>query len=147
MHERSRVKKRPTSTPVLLVDDLPGLRKLARWHLEEAGYQVDEVADGATALARLRSSLQALIVVMNTRIPIVNARDILQAVADDDTLQRHGFVLVTALARMLPDDVWKLTRQLDVPVVAKPFLAQELLAGVKAAERHVVQTTRHPRPD
>jgi CheY-like chemotaxis protein len=107
---------------------------------------VDEVADGATALARLRSSPQALIVVMNTRIPIVNARDLLQVVACDACLQRHGFVLVTALARNLPDDLWELTQLLDVSVVAKPFMVQELLAGVAAAH-HIVQITHRPPPD
>jgi two-component system OmpR family response regulator len=135
------------SIPILLVDDLPDLRKLERWYLEEAGYQVDEVANGATALARLRSSPQALIVVMNTRIPIVNARDLLQVVACDACLQRHGFVLVTALAHNLPGDLWELTRLLDVSVVAKPFMVQELLAGVAAAAHHSVPTTRRPPPD
>ena len=54
------------SFPILLVNDLPSLRRLKRLHLEEAGYYVDEVMDGASALLRLQASPEALVVIMNT---------------------------------------------------------------------------------
>lgn len=81
-------------------------------------------------------------------MPVIDATGILQTVAADERLRRHGFVLVTALARMLPDDLSRLTRLLRVPVVAKPFTAQELLAAVAAAEQrhHVASGDLPPAP-
>jgi CheY-like chemotaxis protein len=94
------------------------------------------------ALEQLRTSPVPLVVVMNTRIPRVDAEGILRAVLAEPALQRHAFVLTTALAPMLPDELGRLTRLLEVPLVAKPFTEQELLAGVDAARRGL----RTPRP-
>lgn len=124
-------------TRVLLVSDLPGLRRLKRRLLEVAGYEVGEVADGLAALERLRSSPTSLVVVMNTRIPGIDAGGILRAVIAEPALQRHGFVLSTALADMLPDGLGQLTGILQVPIIAKPFTGQGLLAAVALAERQL----------
>lgn len=127
---------------VLLVNDLPRLRRLKRLLLEGAGYEVGQVLDGLAALEQLRTSPVPLVVVMNTRVPGVDAEGILRAVLAEPALQRHAFVLTTALAPMLPDELGRLTRLLEVPLVAKPFTEQELLAGVDAARRRL----RTPRP-
>lgn len=127
---------------VLLVNDLPRLRRLKRLRLEGAGYEVSQVVDGLAALEQLRTSPVPLVVVMNTRIPGVDAEGILRSVLAEPALQRHAFVLTTALAPMLPDELGRLTRLLEVPLVAKPFTEQELLAGVDGARRGV----RTPRP-
>lgn len=115
---------------VLLVNDTPSLRRLKRRLLEWAGYPVAEALDGREVLKRLRDSPVPLVVVMNTRIPYLDAAGILRAVAADKRLQRHAFVLTTALARVLPDELFQLTRQLRVPVLGKPFTEQELLSAV-----------------
>ena len=124
---------------VLLVNDLPALRRLKRCLLEGAGYEVGEVADGLAALERLRSSPMPVIVVMNTRIPGIDAGGILRAVIAEPTLQRHGFVLSTALADMLPDGLGQLTSVLQVSIIAKPFTERDLLAAVAQAQHRICE--------
>lgn len=132
---------------VLLVNDTADLRRLKRYILEHAGYAVAEVLDGAAALEYLRQCATPLVVVMNTRIPGVNGAGILRAATAEPSLRRHAFVLTTALARMLPDELEQLTRQLQVPVLGKPFTEQELLAAVASAEESCRLTpTPHTAP-
>jgi CheY-like chemotaxis protein len=90
---------------VLLVNDTVGLRRLKRHYLERAGYAVAEVLDGQAALAYMRGSSAPLIVVMNTRIPLLDAASILRTVADGSSLQRHAFILTTALSGLLPNEL------------------------------------------
>lgn len=150
----------PSECTVLLVGDTPSLRRLKRHLLEWAGYPVAEVQDGLEALEQLRESSVPLVVVMNTRIPRLDAAGILRTVAAEPMLQRHAVVLTTALSRMLPDELVYLTQQLHVQVVGKPFTEQEFLAAVaKQAERirsaHIgngrddgtADQTEHPRTD
>jgi DNA-binding NtrC family response regulator len=53
---------------ILIIDDEPNVRLVFRTSLETAGYTVDEAADGATALARLRKSPVDL-VLLDLRMP------------------------------------------------------------------------------
>ncbi|MGO8949410.1 MAG: response regulator [Ktedonobacterales bacterium] len=122
-----------TVPQVLLVDDTPELRRLKRLMLEQANYVVAEVQDGQVALTHLRESTGPLVVVMNTRIPRVDAAGILRAVVAEPMLQRHAFVLTTALARELPDALVQLTCGLQVQVLGKPFTQQDLLSAVASA--------------
>lgn len=118
--------------PVLLVGDEPSLRRLKRLLLEEVGYRVlaEDVLDGRVALDVLCASATPLVVVMNTRIPSLDGASLLRVVLAEPPLQRHAFVLTTALARLLPREMVQLTRALQVPVVGKPFTEQELLTAV-----------------
>lgn len=57
---------------ILLVDDEPDIRQLARLYLEMAGLQVNEAADGAQALERyaeLNPPPQPSVVVLDNRMP------------------------------------------------------------------------------
>lgn len=59
-------------TSVLLVDDEPDIRELARLFLENGGLQVSEAADGAQALERyaeLNPPPQPSIVILDNRMP------------------------------------------------------------------------------
>jgi CheY-like chemotaxis protein len=125
--------------PVLLVNDEPSLRVLKRSLLREAGYEVRaEPADGVVALEYLRSSDEPLIVIFNTRMPRLDGTAFLRAVARDPELQRHAYVLNTALAGMLPNELAPLVRRLGVPVVGKPFSIEDLLGAVAMAESRVL---------
>ncbi len=127
-----------TSTAILLVADDPALRRLKRHYLEQAGYAVEEALDGPATLDRLRVSPRPLVAIMNVRVPGIGAAGILGAAREEAKLRRHGFVLVTAVADMLPEDVARLTRELRVPAIGKPFTAESLLAAVAAAHEHIV---------
>jgi CheY-like chemotaxis protein len=103
---------------------------LKRLLLEWAGYPVSEVLDGLEAVQRLHESPVPLAVVMNTRIPRLDAAGILRTIAGEPQLRRHEVVLTTALSRMLPDELTQLAQQLHVQIIGKPFTEQELLEAV-----------------
>lgn len=125
--------------PILLINDEPWLRVLKRSLLLQAGYQVHaEAEDGVAALEYLRASDVPLVVVFNTRMPRLDGTGFLRVVASESELQRHAYVLNTALARMLPDELAALVRRLGIPVVDKPFSVEDLLDAVSEAERSLL---------
>ena len=71
---------------VLLVNGHADLRRLKRLMLERANYKVVEMLDGQLALDYLRASAVPLVVVMNTRIPGLNAAGLLRAVTGESSL-------------------------------------------------------------
>ena len=125
--------------PILLVNDEPSLRVLKRSLLLEAGYEVRaEAADGVAALDYLRASDAPHVVVFNTLMPRLDGTGFLRVVASEPELQRHAYVLNTALARMLPNELAPLVRGLGIPVVDKPFSREDLLDAVARAERKLL---------
>jgi CheY-like chemotaxis protein len=104
------VRRAVQTLSVLLVNDTVGLRRLKRHYLERAGYAVAEVLDGQAALGYMRGSSAPLVVVMNTRIPLLDAASILRIVADEPSLQRHAFILTTALSGLPPMSLSHLCR-------------------------------------
>jgi CheY-like chemotaxis protein len=122
---------------VLLVNDTPDLRRLKRLLLEQAGYSVIEMLDGQLVLDYLRASALPLVVVMNSRIPGLDAAGLLRTVTGEPGLEHHAFILTTALAHQLPDELVRLTRALRVPVLGKPFTQEDLLAAVASASERI----------
>ena len=120
---------------VLIVDDDGDTRLALRMMLEDAGYAVDESGDGGDALARLRARSGGVVVLLDYRMPGLDGAAVLAAL-DEGAADRHVFLLMTASPqRVAPDLAIQLAR-LDVPVVAKPFEMDELLATVaRAADR------------
>lgn len=127
--------------PILLINDEPWLRALKRSLLLRAGYEVRvEAADGVAALEYLRASDVPMVVVFNTRMPRLDGTGFLRAVVREPGLRRHAYVLNTALARMLPDELAVLVLRLGIPVVGKPFSLEDLLDAVAEAERTLMAT-------
>jgi len=121
--------------PILLVHDDPVLRALKRSLLLQAGYQLwAEAVDGVAARECLQASDVPLIAVFSTRMPRLDGAALLRLVAREPWLQRHAYVLNTALAHMLPGELATLVRSLDVAVVGKPFSPDDLLDAVAQAE-------------
>lgn len=128
---------------VLLVNDTVGLRRLKRHYLERAGYAVAEVLDGQAALAYMRGSSVPLVVVMNTRIPLLDAASILHIVTAEPSLQRHSFVLTTALSGLLPNELVQLVQDMQVSILGKPFTEQELLSAVANSVQQIQSALDH----
>jgi len=118
---------------VLVVDDDTGIRDVLRDILEDAGYLVDEAANGKSALRMLRASGHPRIVLLDLWMPEMDGLGVLGAVAEDAILRsRHAFVLVTADPRAARRVDERLAGALHVPIIAKPFEMAELLGVIEA---------------
>lgn len=123
---------------VLIVEDDAPLRQTLRSLLEDEGHSVFEAPDGSPALERLQASPQRLVVLLDVQMPGMDGRQVLEAVAAHDLLAtRHAYVLMTANASTLPLPFASLLTQLNVPVLAKPFDLDRLLATVAEAAQRI----------
>jgi DNA-binding response OmpR family regulator len=114
---------------VLVVDDDPDIRLLLRELLQRAGYEVDEVDDGRTALRRLFESPPAL-VILDVTMPGMDGYQTLERMRD---LSDVPVLMLTARTQEL-EKVRGLGAGAD-DYVAQPFGRQELLARVQALLR------------
>lgn len=123
---------------VLIVEDDEPLRQTLRLLLEGEGYGVSEAPDGRPALERLHTSPQRLVVLLDVQMPGMDGRQVMEAVAAHDMLAtRHTYILMTANAHTLPLPFAILLTQLGVPVLAKPFDVDRLLATVAQAAQRI----------
>jgi DNA-binding response OmpR family regulator len=88
---------------ILIIDDEPNLRLVFRTTLESAGYQVAEVADGVTALRKLRT-FPADLVLLDLYMPGMGGMDVLERLRDADNpvpvviITAHGSIPDAVLA-------------------------------------------------
>lgn len=112
---------------ILLVDDdfaiLEGLALL----LEGEGYRVRKAADGYEALERLGDEVPDL-VICDVMMPVLTGTMLLARMAADARTRDVPVILMSATPRALLRDV-----PTGVPVLAKPFLLDELLEMVRTA--------------
>ncbi len=122
---------------VLIADDEAEIRDSLRLVLEDAGHDVVEAADGATALAILESSPHTLVALLDYRMPEINGTGVLAALADDQgrLKSRHAVLLFTAAsASTLNSTTEALFPGQLVRVIAKPFDVDDILQAVAEAE-------------
>jgi DNA-binding response OmpR family regulator len=114
---------------VLVVDDEVDIRTLLRELLGRAGYDVDEAADGRSALRRLYEHPAAL-VILDVTMPTLDGYQTLERIRD---LSDVPVIMLTARTQEL-EKVRALASGAD-DYVEKPFGRQELLARVQALLR------------
>jgi CheY-like chemotaxis protein len=130
-------------THVLVVDDDSDTRATLRMVLEDAGYAVLEAEGGTAALDVLHTRPDGLVVLFDYRTPGVDG-DALIALAEREhsLVHRHAFVCMTASPQSLTPTLSALLARHDVPLVAKPFDIDELLAIIEqAAQRLALLST------
>jgi len=117
---------------VLIVDDEPDVRLVARVILEAVGYDVLEVESGEAALAALDSGDLPDVVLLDVRMPGIDGWEVLRRVRTAPApLDRLPIVIFTADIR--------LAEQAPVPLeereffLGKPFEPDELIALVGQA--------------
>lgn len=103
---------------ILVVDDEPDVRLLARVVLTRAGHEVVECHDGTTALERLDELPRPDAVVLDIRMPGLSGWDVIDRLPDD----APPVLVVTA-------DAGALTRGHSM-LLAKPYRPAELLAAI-----------------
>jgi two-component system KDP operon response regulator KdpE len=119
---------------VLVIDDEPPIRKLLRMGLSTQGYHILEAPTGKIALEKL--SEDPGLVILDLGLPDIQGLDLLRMIRG-----RNESVPVVVLSSR-GDEAGKV-QALDLGAddyVTKPFGMEELLARMRAAVRHQLQT-------
>jgi len=119
---------------VLVIDDEPPIRKLLRMGLSAQGYHILEAPNGRTALELLEQKPD--LIILDLGLPDMQGLDLLRMVR----ARNEGIPIVVLSSR--GDEAGKV-QALDLGAddyVTKPFGMDELLARMRAALRHQLQT-------
>jgi len=119
-------------TKVLIADDEPIARGMLRRALEDAGYAVTPVADGAEALDELRRGSFQL-VVSDWEMPNMSGIDLCRAIRSGAFEQYIYFIMLTSHDR--PQDVVTGLGAGADDFVTKPFNPTEVAVRLRAGER------------
>jgi two-component system KDP operon response regulator KdpE len=126
----------PASEPtVLLIEDEPEIRRFLRSSLPQHGYRVLEAATGSDALTQVAAQNPDMIL-LDLGLPDMDGLDIIRSIRSWTT----QIPIVILSAR---DQEQTKVAALDSGAddyVTKPFGVQELLARMRTARRHAVQT-------
>jgi two-component system KDP operon response regulator KdpE len=120
---------------VLVIDDEPSIRKLLRLGLSAHGYQIVEASSGKMALELLGEQPPDLII-LDLGLPDMQGHELLRTMR-----ARNDSVPIVVLSSR--DDEAGKVQALDSGAddyVTKPFGMDELLARMRAALRHQLQT-------
>ncbi len=115
---------------LLLVEDEPGIARLIKRGLEDAGYTVDVATDGADGLEQARNAHYGLLI-LDVMLPRRDGWQVLEALREEGS--RVPVLMLTAR-----DAVQDRVRGLDLGAddyLPKPFDFAELLARVRAVLR------------
>lgn len=119
----------PASSTLLVVDDNgPALKATVRL-LEQAGYQVAQAQDGASALRQIRT-LRPRLVLLDVVLPDISGREVLREVRADPVLQNVAVVLLSAERTTPEHQADGLDGGAD-GYIARPIAHTELLARVR----------------
>jgi CheY-like chemotaxis protein len=125
-------------TSVLVVGDDDAQLTMVRWILEDEGYIVSHARRADVALVQLHSCAQALVVLLLTVRPHVNACSILDAALGDPAVRRHELVSVTGICGPLSAPWRAQVAELHVPLLAKPFHIAAFVHTIAAAAARLV---------
>ena len=114
---------------VLLVEDDPDVRRVVRQQLVDFGYPVIEAENGVQALEMIEQITDIAIVVSDVIMPGgINGRQLAAAVLGDHPHMR--IVLMSGYTDEATGDVGN-----ELPVLAKPFAAQDLARALQGTNR------------
>jgi len=117
---------------VLVVDDEPDLLELVRFHLAQAGFEVETARDGRQGIEAMRRRRPSL-VVLDWMLPDLPGTEVCRQVRSDPQLRDLPILLLTAKAEEV-DRVVGFELGAD-DYVTKPFSPRELALRVQAILR------------
>lgn len=136
----SRSRAPSAADVILIVEDDRVVAETLTLYLQQAGYVVDAVPDGATGLARARDA-RVRLVILDLMLPGLNGRDVCRQLR---ATSRVPIMMLTA--RSSEDDrVAGFDLGAD-DYVAKPFSPREVVARVQALLRRAGQPDDAPPP-
>ncbi len=127
-----------TAAPVrvLVIDDEPPIRKLLRVGLSARGYQIMEASSGKIALELLGQQPPPDLIILDLGLPDMQGHELLRRI------RTHNDNVPIVVLSSRDDEAGKV-QALDSGAddyVTKPFGMDELLARMRAALRHQLQT-------
>lgn len=128
------------SQKLLLVDDDEALLQLLKEYLEQEGFTIDTLHDGASALAHVQQDGQYDVIVLDIMMPGPNGLEVLQQ------LRQHIHTPVIMLTGR-GDDIDRIIG-LEMGAddyLAKPCNPRELLARIRSVLRRSQASTAQPR--
>jgi len=142
VHDRPRI---------LVVDDVELLRTQLRMALTRAGFDVDEAADGASALAAARAQRPDLIL-LDVMMPGMDGFDVQKHVRADETLRDVPIIFLSALRQVEPEQLRAASQRGFQELIVKPKPTRYLIDRVVSALLEPTQsgepqplTTRTPK--
>ena len=117
------------SSKVLVVDDDPPLRKLARACLEAMGLEVVEASCGRSAIAQLEAAPPAL-VCLDLTLPELSGYEVCEHMRSSPRLQRVPVLMMSA--RSHPVDRAYAEEAGAAAYLTKPFTSQTFVTSVRA---------------
>lgn len=131
---------------VLVVDDDYLVRSALRLWLVGEGYEVLEAPDGVVALEILHDEHMPLIALVDLMMPRMGGFELLSEVARNEAVfERHTFILMTA-STSVPAEVSAFLALHSIPLVAKPFKLDILLAHIQKASAGVAPRRHGTQP-
>jgi two-component system alkaline phosphatase synthesis response regulator PhoP len=123
---------------VLVVDDDPGIVKVVRAYLEQAGFEVSLAYDGKKAMQIARNDKPDL-VVLDLMLPEMDGWDVCRA------LRKESDVPIIMLTARVEESDKLIGLELGADdYVTKPFSPRELVARVRSVLRRVSATPSRP---
>ena len=123
-----------SSIRVLLVDDEPQIRRFLRTSLNAHGYRVIEAACGRDAVT-LAATEQPDVVLLDLGLPDIDGLEVIQRLREWSTVP----IIVVSVRGQEAEKIAALDHGAD-DYVTKPFGMGELLARIRTALRHRLQT-------
>jgi len=118
------------SMPVLVVDDYNTMIRILRNLLKQLGFQdIDDAADGTTALTKMRQKKYGL-VISDWNMEPMTGYDLLKLVRSDPGLATTPFIMVTAESKT--ENVIAAKKAGVNNYIVKPFNAQTLQTKIEA---------------
>jgi DNA-binding response OmpR family regulator len=114
---------------ILNVDDNDGARHAKSRLLANAGFQVEEAADGAEALA-MAAELVPVLVVLDIKLPDMNGHDVCLRIKENPATA-HVLVLQTSAAMIAPADKQRGLRSGADHYLSAPFEPSDLVSIVR----------------
>ncbi len=118
---------------VLIADDEPNMVILLRRLFERDGFQVEDVADGMSALEQAET-LRPDLLLLDVQMPGLNGFEVVRRLRQKETTARMPTIFITAAAREPTDVARGLGLGAD-DYVLKPFNPHELLARARSKIR------------
>ncbi|MFL5513463.1 MAG: response regulator [Gemmatimonadales bacterium] len=120
---------------MLVVDDEPPLRRIIRRRLEAEHFQVEEAADGESALLQIQSQPFDL-VLTDLLMPEINGRQI------HETLKRYRPTVAVICMSAYAEEVPPIDRaDTAMALLRKPFSADELNLAIRAELTRAAELT------